>query len=54
MRYASGNTWVVAFNMRPRDRNGFRGELERALAASAQRVARNWPPGDLWPEFGGR
>lgn len=54
VRYASGNTWVVAFNMRPRDRNGFRGELERALAASAQRVARNWPPGDLWPEFGGR
>ncbi len=51
VRYAGGNAWVVAFNLRPRDRDGFAGDIDRALIQAGQRVGQNWPRGDLWSEF---
>lgn len=51
VRYANGNAWVVAFNSRPRDRDGFAGDLDRSLIQAGQRVGRGWPGGDLWNEF---
>ncbi len=51
VRYAGGNAWVVAFNSRPRDRDGFAGDVDRSLIQAAQRVGKGWPGGDLWSEF---
>ena len=47
VRTADGATWVVAFNRRPRDRSGFRGEMDHALQ-SARAQVQNWPAGDLF------
>lgn len=51
VRYANGNAWVVAVNTRPKDRDGFAGDLDRSLIQAAQRVGRGWPGGSLWSEF---
>jgi len=47
VRTADGFAWVVAFNSRPQDRNGFRGEVDRVLWAAKSRV-KSWPAGDLF------
>ncbi|HEY7538722.1 MAG TPA: serine hydrolase domain-containing protein [Methylomirabilota bacterium] len=47
VRSADGFAWVVAFNSRPQDRNGFRGEVDRGLWIAKGRVKR-WPAGDLF------
>ena len=39
--------WVVMFNGRPQDKNGFRGDVDRGLWAAKGRVKR-WPAGDLF------
>ena len=51
VRYANGNAWVVAFNSRPKDRDGFAGDVDRSLVQAAQRVGKGWPGGHLWGEF---
>jgi len=47
VRTADGFAWVVAFNSRPQDRGGFRGEADRGLWAAKGKVKR-WPDGDLF------
>ena len=47
VRSADGFAWVVAFNSRPQDRNGFRGELDRGLWAAKGKV-KTWPDGNLF------
>jgi hypothetical protein len=47
VRTADGFAWVVAFNSRPQDRNGFRRDVERGLSAAKGKVKR-WPDGDLF------
>jgi CubicO group peptidase (beta-lactamase class C family) len=47
VRTADGFAWVVAFNSRPQDRNGFRGEVDRGLWTAKSRV-KSWPAGDLF------
>lgn len=47
VRAADGFTWVVAFNGRPRDRSGFRGEVDRGLWAAKAKV-QTWPDADLF------
>jgi len=47
VRTADGFAWVVAFNSRPQDRNGFRGEVDRGLWLAKSKVNR-WPDGDLF------
>jgi len=47
VRTADGFAWVVAFNSRPKDRNGFRGEVDRGLWVAKGKVKR-WPDGDLF------
>ncbi len=49
VRTADGFAWVVAFNSRPQDRNGFRGEVDRGLWAAKGKVKR-WPDGDLFEQ----
>ena len=44
---ANGLDWVVAFNSRPRDRNGFERELDDSIW-QALRSVKQWPEGDLW------
>jgi hypothetical protein len=47
VRAADGFAWVVAFNGRPKDRFGFRREVDRGLWEAKRRV-RRWPDGDLF------
>ena len=47
VRTADGYAWVVMFNGRPQDRNGFRGDVDRGLWAAKGNVKR-WPSGDLF------
>jgi CubicO group peptidase (beta-lactamase class C family) len=47
VRTADGFAWVVAFNSRPQERNGFRGEVDRGLWTAKSRV-KSWPAGDLF------
>jgi CubicO group peptidase (beta-lactamase class C family) len=47
VRTADGFAWVVAFNSRPQDRNGFRGDVDRGLWVAKGKVKR-WPDGDLF------
>jgi CubicO group peptidase (beta-lactamase class C family) len=47
VRTADGFAWVVAFNSRPQNRNGFRGELDRGLWAAKGKV-KTWPDGNLF------
>lgn len=42
VRTGDGHGWVVAFNMRPRDREGFARDYDRALWAAARQVM-TWP-----------
>lgn len=48
VRTAAGHAWVATFNMRPRDRNGFAGDLDTSLWRAARAVT-VWPDGDLFP-----
>ena len=48
VRTADGFAWVVMFNGRPQDKNGFRGDVDRGLWAAKSKVKR-WPAGDLFP-----
>lgn len=50
LRTAAGYSWVVTFNMRPRDTSAFTGAVDRALWAAARKV-RDWPAGDLLSEL---
>ena len=47
VRTADGFAWVAAFNSRPRDRKGFRGELDRGLWVAKGKV-KTWPEGNLF------
>jgi len=47
VRTADGFAWVAAFNSRPRDRKGFRGELDRGLWVAKGKVT-TWPEGNLF------
>ena len=47
VRTADGFAWVVMFNGRPRDKNGFRRDVDRGLWAAKGKVKR-WPDGDLF------
>ena len=47
VRTADGFAWVVTFNRRPQDRNGFRGDVDRGLWSAKSRV-KSWPAGDLF------
>lgn len=47
VRTAAGYAWVAAFNMRPKDRNGFSGDLDAVLWRAA-RAVKAWPEGDLF------
>ena len=48
VRTADGFAWVVMFNGRPQDKNGFRGDVDRGLWSAKSKVTR-WPAGDLFP-----
>jgi CubicO group peptidase (beta-lactamase class C family) len=48
VRTAAGHAWVAIFNMRPKDRNGFAGDLDTSLWRAA-RAVKVWPDGDLFP-----
>jgi N-acyl-D-amino-acid deacylase len=47
VRTADGFAWVVMFNSRPQDKNGFRADFDRGLWAAKGKVKR-WPNGDLF------
>jgi len=47
VRTGDGFAWVVMFNSRPQDRNGFRGDVDRGLWVAKGKVKR-WPDGDLF------
>jgi CubicO group peptidase (beta-lactamase class C family) len=47
VRTADGFAWVAAFNGRPKDKNAFRGDLDRGLW-TAKNAVRQWPKGDLF------
>jgi N-acyl-D-amino-acid deacylase len=47
VRSADGFAWVAAFNSRPLDRHGFRGELDHGLWIAKGKV-KTWPDGDLF------
>ncbi len=47
VRTADGFAWVVMFNSRPQDKNGFRGDVDRGLWAAKGKV-KQWPRGDLF------
>jgi CubicO group peptidase (beta-lactamase class C family) len=47
LRTAIGHSWVVAFNTRPRDQQGFFHDFDQALWAAARRVG-DWPKVDLF------
>jgi hypothetical protein len=47
IRTADGFAWVVMFNGRPQDKNGFRADVDRGLWAAKGKVKR-WPSGDLF------
>jgi CubicO group peptidase (beta-lactamase class C family) len=47
VRTADGFAWVVMFNGRPQDKNGFRGDVDRGLWTAKGQVKR-WPAGDLF------
>ena len=47
VRAADGFTWVVMFNGRPQDKNGFRADVDRGLWVAKGKVKR-WPNGDLF------
>jgi len=47
VRTADGFAWVAAFNGRPQDRKGFRGELDRGLWVAKGKV-KTWPDGNLF------
>lgn len=49
VRTAEGYAWVAAFNMRPQDPKFF-AELDQTLWRAA-RAVKNWPAGDLFPQF---
>ena len=48
VRTAVGYAWVVTFNTRPKDRNGFSRDVDDTLWRAAKAV-RSWPAGDLFP-----
>jgi CubicO group peptidase (beta-lactamase class C family) len=48
VRTAAGYAWVVTFNTRPKDRNGFARDVDETLWRAAKAV-RAWPDGDLFP-----
>jgi N-acyl-D-amino-acid deacylase len=50
VRTADGFAWVVTFNSRPQDKNGFRGEVDRGLWAAKGKV-KHWPGGDLFGQI---
>ena len=50
VRTADGFAWVVAFNSRPQDKNGFRGDVDRGLWAAKGQV-KHWPSGDLFGQI---
>jgi CubicO group peptidase (beta-lactamase class C family) len=50
VRTADGFAWVVMFNGRPQDKNGFRGDVDRGLWAAKSKVKR-WPDGDLFGQI---
>ena len=50
VRTADGFAWVVAFNSRPQDKSGFRGDVDRGLWAAKGKV-KHWPRGDLFEEI---
>ena len=50
VRAADGYTWVVMFNGRPQDKNGFRGDVDRGLWAAKNKV-KHWPDGDLFGRY---
>ena len=50
VRAADGYTWVVMFNGRPQDKNGFRGDVDRGLWAVKNKV-KHWPDGDLFGRY---
>jgi hypothetical protein len=52
VRAHNGLTWVVLFNSRPRDADGFGAELDPAMWRAAGAV-RSWPAHDLFPQFDG-
>jgi CubicO group peptidase (beta-lactamase class C family) len=47
VRYANGNAWVVAFNMRPRQLGEFSAEVDKALINAGAQVGRGWQNGEL-------
>ena len=47
IRTADGFAWVVAFNGRPKERNAFRGEVDRGLWTAKDKV-QTWPDGNLF------
>ena len=57
VRTADGFAWVVMFNGRPQDRNGFRGEVDQGLWAAKRKVTtmagwrsvRTQPVRKSWP-----
>ena len=49
VRTADGFAWVVMFNRRPRDKNGFRGDVDRGLWIAKGKV-KTWPKGDLFEQ----
>jgi N-acyl-D-amino-acid deacylase len=50
VRSADGFAWVVTFNSRPQDRNGFRADADRGLW-DAKRKVKRWPDGDLFGQM---
>jgi len=50
VRAADGYTWVVMFNGRPQDKNGFRRDVDRGLWAAKNKV-KHWPDGDLFGRY---
>ena len=50
VRTYNGLTWVALFNSRPKDSDGFSGELDRAMWQAVERVER-WPGHDLFEEI---
>jgi CubicO group peptidase (beta-lactamase class C family) len=53
VRTYNGLTWVAFFNCRPKDSDGFDGELDSAMWQAVGGVTR-WPGHDLFPAAQGR
>jgi N-acyl-D-amino-acid deacylase len=52
VRAANGLTWAALYNTRPKNSDGFGGEMDSAMWTAVNQVKR-WPGGDLFPEFVG-